>query len=84
MKYRQLTQEEWLTYGEKVSQLKRILRELMNIQVPLKLREPPLLKVQKHLYRYCSNLENEMLRQHPDMNDALSVFFGDRHLRDSK
>ena len=83
-KYKHLTKDEWRTYGEKVSQMKRILRELMNIQIPLKLREAPLLKVQKHLNQLCGNLENEMLRQHPDMEDALSVFFGDRHLRDSK
>ena len=79
-KYRPLTQEEWLTYGEKVTQMKRILRELLKIQVPIKLREPPLLKMEKHLYRFCANMENEMLRQHPDMKKGLMVFFGDKHL----
>ena len=83
-KYRRLTQEEWLTYGKKVSQVKRIIRELMNIQIPLKLRETPLLKVEKHLYRLCGNLETEMLRQHPDMENPLTVFFGDKHLSDQK
>lgn len=80
-KYKDLTQDEWQTYGEKVSQMKRILRELMSIQIPVKLREPPLLKVQKYLYQFCSNAENEMLRQHPNMNDPLRVFYGDKHLR---
>ena len=73
-RYRRLTKEEWLEYGAKARKMKKLLNELKNMQIPVKMREPYLITAWKSIFRICFRSETEMIRQHPDMVDPYHVF----------
>lgn len=72
--YPVLTEAQWREYGAKAKLIKKLLWELKHMPVPVKMREPHLNRAQLNLFRFCSLMEFEMFRQHPDIEDPYHVF----------
>jgi len=72
------TEAEWREVGRVAQEVKRLLSQLLIAPIPRRIREPFILRAIDNINKFCSNAEDEMMGQLPEIEDPTHVFYAGR------
>ncbi len=75
-----LSMDQWREAGRKLKEAKAALREMTGIlsgHIPAALLDQALRAGRENFWKIQAKLEDEMLKQHPEIPNGLDVFYGE-------
>jgi hypothetical protein len=69
------TEAEWREVGRIAQEVKLLLNRLLVAPIPRRTREPHILRAIENIDKFCSNTEDELMRQIPAIEDPTHVFY---------